>query len=113
MRDRLGVHRSYTTSTTLLCVSLCICLGVFDPSAASTAWLLSAKQNCQQHLYATYVLCCAALCCAGRRARGFQPVHLVVVGLVGGNDASSKLSSTALRQADAGSKDASSAAVAQ
>lgn len=41
-------------------------------------------------------------CAAGRRARGFEPVHLVVVGLVGGHDAASKLSSTALRQADAG-----------
>lgn len=38
----------------------------------------------------------------GRKARGFEPVQLVVVGLVGGSDASSKLSSTALRQADAG-----------
>lgn len=50
---------------------------------------------------------------AGRRARGFKPVHLVVVGLVGGDDASSKLSSTALRQADAGSTDASALGAAQ
>jgi hypothetical protein len=39
-------------------------------------------------------------------------VHLVVIGLVGGDDASSKLSSTALRQADAGSTDGASAAAA-
>jgi hypothetical protein len=39
-------------------------------------------------------------------------VRLVVVGLVGGSDAASKLSSTALRQADAGSTKAAAAAAA-
>ena len=38
---------------------------------------------------------------AGRQGRGFDKLQLVVVGLVGGSDAKSKLSSTALRQAEA------------
>lgn len=37
----------------------------------------------------------------GRIARGFKPLHLVVVGLIGGRDAGDKLSSTALRDNDA------------
>lgn len=49
----------------------------------------------------------------GRKARGFQPVQLVVVGLVGGSDAASKLSSTALRQADAGGSGTGTAAAAE
>lgn len=39
---------------------------------------------------------------AGRAARGFAPLQLVVVGLIGGDSAADKLSSTALRQKDAG-----------
>jgi phosphopantetheine adenylyltransferase len=36
-----------------------------------------------------------------RRERGFAPLAVVTVGLVGGQDVASKLSSTALRQAEA------------
>lgn len=47
---------------------------------------------------------------AGRQRRGFSPLQLVVVGLIGG-DASSKLSSTALREADAAAEGPTAAAV--
>lgn len=36
--------------------------------------------------------CTAAVLLAGRKARGFEPVDLVVVGLVGGSDANRTLS---------------------
>lgn len=114
-------HRSCTAHTAPIpaeaCVSLCVCLGVFDPSYCDAAQginsLVASSKKTASNICMLRMCYVAVLCCAGRRARGFQPVHLVVVGLVGGNDASSKLSSTALRQADAGSKDTSTAAVAQ
>jgi hypothetical protein len=70
-----------------------------------TGWLPSGVVDCTFPSICTAALllsvCTAAVLLSGRKARGFEPVDLVVVGLVGGSDASSKLSSTALRQADA------------
>jgi hypothetical protein len=62
----------------------------------ATGWLPSGVVDCIFLFICTAALllsiCTAAVLLAGRKSRGFEPVDLVVVGLVGGSDANPTLS---------------------